>query len=192
MTIATVEPEKIIAGDTLQFTKAISDYEPADGWALSYALVKDAVQITFTSSDNGDGSHLVTVAAATTAAYTAGVYKWQSYVTKTTERFAIDSGTMEVTADYATETGGLDARAHCKKMLDALEAMLEGKATRDQQSYSISFGDGGASRSISRLSFGEIMEARKFYKNEYQRLLRQEKLAAGLDSGRTIHVRMGV
>jgi len=69
---------------------------------------------------------------------------------------------------------------------------IEGKASKDQQSYSISFGDSGASRSISRLSFGELIEARKFYKNEYQRLKRQERIANGLDSGRTIHIRMGV
>jgi|DEB0MinimDraft_12_1074336.scaffolds.fasta_scaffold45881_2 hypothetical protein len=190
-TVASKEPEKLVAGDTLKFTKSVSDYAPEDSWVLSYALVSSTNQYNFSASDNGDGTHLVNVAAATTVAWVVGTYKWQAYVTKASERYSVGAGTLEVVSDFSGETS-FDARAHCKKVLDAIELTIEGKASKDQQSYSISFGDSGASRSISRLSFGELIEARKFYKNEYQRLKRQERIANGLDSGRTIHIRMGV
>jgi hypothetical protein len=181
-----------VAGDTLKFTKSLGDYLPSVGWVLTYSLVKDGDQEAITATDNGDETHLVNVAATVTAAYSAGIYRWQSYVTKAAERYSIASGTIEAVADFAAATSGLDARAHCKRTLDALEATIEGKASKDQAGYSISFGEGGASRSISRLSFGELIEARKFYKNEYQRLIRQQRVSQGLDSGRTIHIRMGV
>lgn len=190
--VETTEPKKLTAGDTLTFTKSISDYAPADGWTLSYALVADGELISFSGSDNGDGTHLISVAASTTASWVAATYKWQSYVTKASERFNVGSGTITIEPNYAAQGSGLDARSHVKKVLDALEATIEGKATTDQLSYSISFGDSGASRSVSKMSFGELIEARRHYKNEYQRLVRQERLARGLDSGRTIHIRMGV
>lgn len=183
---------KITAGDTLTFTKSVSGYAPEDGWTLSYALVSPSLRITFNATDNGDSTHLVTVAAATTATWAAGSYKWQSYVTKAAERFSVESGTFQILTNFATASSGSDARSHVRKVLDALDATIEGKATKDQISYSISFGDSGASRSISRMSFSELIEARKYYKSEYQRLLRQERLARGLDSGKTIHIRMSV
>ena len=191
VTIPSIEPSKITAGDTLKFTKNLPDYLPADSWVLSYALVKDGLTISIAASDNSDGTHLVNVSAATTAAYKAGTYKWQSYVTKTTDRYSIGSGTIEVVDDFAA-SNGLDARAHCKIVLDALEATIQNKATKDQSGYSISFGEGGASRSISRLSFGELLDARKLYRSEYRRLKQQERISQGLDSGREIHIRMGV
>jgi len=189
--VATREPEKLVAGDTLKFTKTVSSYSVDDGWALSYSLVSADNDYQFTATDNGDGQFLVTVAATVTTNYVAGSYKWQSYVTKAAERYSAASGTIEIVANFAEATAQ-DARAHCKKVIDAIEATIEGKASKDQQSYSISFGDSGAGRSISRFSFGELIEARKYYKNEYQRLKRQENISNGLGSGRTIHIRMGV
>ena len=189
-TIPSIEPEFITAGDTLKFTKSLPDYV-APTWVLTYALVKDAVQIAITASDNGDDDHLVNVAPATTAAWTTGVYSWNAYVTNT-DRYLIGSGFMEVKPDFAALTSGYDARKHCKIVLDALEATIEGKATKDQLSYSISFGDGGASRSISRMGFAELIEARLHYRGEYKRLERQARVDAGLDSRRTIHARIPV
>ena len=187
--IATREPEKIIAGDTLEWTKDLPDYLPAT-WTLTYSLVKDGTRIGIVASDNGDGTHLVDEAKATTAAYAVGVYKWHATVDNGTDRHLVESGTVEVVTDFVAATSGFDGRAHCKIVLDAIEATIEGKATKDQSSYSIQTGDG--SRSITRLTFGELIEARRFYKAEYQRLLRQERLAAGLPSGKTIHIRMPV
>ena len=122
--LPTVEPATHVAGDTLKFTKLFSDYAPADGWTLSYTLVQSAVRIQFSGSDNGDGSHLINVAAATTALWTAGNYDWQSYVTKSTERYSVGRGRIEILANFATQSTGLDARTTWRRTVEQLEAGL--------------------------------------------------------------------
>ena len=65
------EPEKLTSGVTWKWKKTISDY-PASEWTLTYYLRKDGATATsFSAAADGD-SYLVTVAAATTAAYAAG------------------------------------------------------------------------------------------------------------------------
>jgi hypothetical protein len=80
------EPEKLTAGVTWKWKKTISDY-PASEWALTYYLRKSGVTATsFSAAADGD-SYLVTVAAATTAAYASGVYDFIGWVIKGTEKF---------------------------------------------------------------------------------------------------------
>jgi hypothetical protein len=126
------EPQVIVSGSTVSWTKDLSDYRPDDGWTLTYALTISGAKIAITASDNGDGRHAVTVAASVTALWGAGRYSWQSYVTKDTERYSIGSGLVEIKPNLAAQTGGYDARTHARKMLDAIEAALEGRASADQ------------------------------------------------------------
>lgn len=182
------EPAKHVAGDTLKFTRYLADYLPADSWVLSYALVKDGEQIEFSATDNGDGSHLVNVAAATTAAWSTGEYRWQAVVTKSAERYTVGTGRIEIVADYAAAAAGLDDRAHVKKVLDAIQATIEGKATVDQSNYSISVG--GSSRSLSRLAWADLIEAEKYYRRRYAELVNDERRAAGKSTRRLIKTRI--
>ena len=67
------EPEKVTAGVTWKWKKTFSDY-PASEWTLTYYLRKNGATATsFNATADGD-THLVTVAAATTAAYASGIY----------------------------------------------------------------------------------------------------------------------
>ena len=61
----------------------LADY-PASKWTLTYYLRKDGAAATsFSATADGD-THLVTIAAATTAGYAAGVYDFISiYPTST-------------------------------------------------------------------------------------------------------------
>lgn len=165
-TVPSIEPARLVAGVTWQWT-VDSGCDPAS-WTLSYALVRDGEQITFTASDNGDGLHLVSVAAGTTASYGAGRYSWQSFITDGATRHQLARGELEVVTDYVTTSGGFDARSHVKTVLDALEATLAGKATNDQ--LSVSIGD----TSLSRMSPAEILE----WRAAYQAFYRQEQDAA--------------
>jgi hypothetical protein len=63
------EPEKLTSGVTWKWKKIVSDY-PASEWTLTYYLRKDGATTTsFNATADGD-THLVTVAASSTA----GVY----------------------------------------------------------------------------------------------------------------------
>ena len=180
--VPTVEPTVITAGDTLTFTKSLPDYLPADSWALTYSLVMGGNLISITSSDNGDGTHLVLVTAANTAPYKPGQYQWQSYVTKTTQRFQVGFGNIEIKPDFAAQAAGLDARSFAESELERVEGEIRKLRAHD----SLSIRD----RTKSDRAFADLLEARDYWKREVARVRREEKLAAGLASGRMILTRM--
>ena len=182
VTIPTNEPSTIIAGDTWQWSRRdLSDY-PASSWTLEYYLLKADKQIKITATADGDYFKIV-IAASTTAAYPAGVYRWNAYVSKDTERYKVDEGTIEIKPNYAAQTTGYDTRTHIKKVLDAIEAVIEGRATQDHLSYSI------AGRSIAKISPEELIRWWSFYKQQYQKELDAEKIASNLGTGRKILTR---
>lgn len=189
-TIPTTEPTRIVAGDTVQWTKSLPDYLPTDGWTLTYAFTLSGDQHTETAADNGDGTHLVTLSGTDTTALTAGIYSWQAYVTSGTERHTVGQGRMEVLPNLAASgysTTGYDNRSHVKKVLDAIEAVIEGRASSDQISMSVSSGQ--VSRSLSRMSFAELIEVRNTYRFLYAREIRRERIERGLPAGRKTQAR---
>jgi len=160
-TVLSAEPETITAGDSVSWTKTFSDY-PASSWTLTYALVMTGTLIEVTASASDD-DYLVELAAATTADYSPGVYKYQAYVTGgTSERYTVGTGSIEVLPDFASQATGYDDRSFAKTCLDNIEAILEGKATADNYNYSI------AGRSLSKYSWDELLSARSYFKNEYR------------------------
>lgn len=181
--IPTKEPLRFIAGDTVKWTKSVPDYLPADGWVLTYALLKDGLKKTITATDNGDGTHAAVIALADSANYTAGIYYWQAYVTYSGERFKVDEGRVEVKPNFATKANGYDARSHVIKTLEALEATIEGKATKDQLSYSIN------GRSIQRLAPEDLIKWMNHYKRLYQQELNKEAAANGELPNNKVQVR---
>ena len=180
--IPTTEPDEIVAGDTLKWKRSVADYPADDGWTLKYSFrSKDAVFEITSTADGAD--HSISVAAATTAGYTPGEYYWTAYATKGTERYRIAYGRCRVVADLAAEGYGYDPRSHVKRVLDAIEAVIEGRASKDQMSYSI------AGRTLSRTPIADLLKLRSFYKTEYEREVRAERIRQGLSGGGRILTR---
>jgi VCBS repeat-containing protein len=152
----TTEPTVHTAGDTLRFTRALPDYLPADGWTLTYALVNAGTQITLTGSDNGDGTHLVEEVAADTAAWSAGHYRWQAFVSKGTDRFTVGRGMLEVRANFATADTGLDARGTWQTILDNLEAAYAQMSAGEIKTASVTV---GGNRVVQYRSLADLVAA---------------------------------
>lgn len=172
-TIPTAEPQEIIAGDTLQWTRSLTDYPPADSWVLSYALVNERTRIDLTASDNGDGTHLVSVAASVTADYLPGSYQWQAFATKAAERFTVGHGALRVVANYAAGES-VDTRTHARRMLDALEVRLQMRAPDDILSYS------EEATTVTRMAPEQALEQYKFWR----RRVREEDAIAAVRAGK--------
>jgi len=179
--IPSTEPSEIVAGDTLKFKKSLSDY-PATIWTLTYYLLKSGTQITFSGTADGT-DHLINIANTVTALYTAGIYKWEAYISKTGERYKIAEGTITIKTNLAAQTAGYDARSHVKKVLDSIEAAVEGRATRTDLAYTIN------GRSISHMAPAELIKWHSHYKILYQQELNAEKIKQGLATGRKILTR---
>ena len=118
---------------------------------------------------------------AQTAALTPGRCSWQSFVTNLAgERYTISTGTLTVRANLPAQFTGFDGRSHAQKVLDAIEATMEGRATKAQESIQIN------NRQIQYLKPEELIKWRSFYKAEVAREKTAEKVAQGEDPGNRI------
>lgn len=171
----------ITAGDTLDFTTSVPEYPASEGWTLKYRLAPRAAgtAIDITATADGD-DYDVQVVAATTIGWATGWYTWTAYVEKAAERYTVDRGQLEIRAASTTLAAGSDNRTHARKVLDAIESVLEGRATVDQQEYAI------AGRSLKRMAIDELMRFRRIYQSE----VKAEELAAGIGTARTLQVRL--
>lgn len=183
--IPTDMPAVFTAGDTLTFTRDLADYRPADGWTLTYTLVKTGSQIQFSGSDNGDGTHLISVAATTTADWSAGDYRWQATVAYFSERRTVGRGTITVRANFSAETAGYDGRSTWQAILDDLEAAYAALASGSVASATVAFGD----KQVTYRSLGELTKAISMARQEAARESQEERLAQGLPTGNRLQIR---
>jgi len=178
-TVPTTEPDEIVAGETLVWTRNLSEYPPAT-WTLSYEF-RGAGSFTITATASA-GLHSVSVPFATTDAYPVGDYWWSSYVTDGTSRYRVDTGQAKVVKDFSDATAGFDGRSHAQRTLDAIEAMIEGRATKADTSITI--GD----RSIKRLSPAELVQWRSVYRAEVKAEKKALRRKRGLDTQNSVWV----
>lgn len=197
--MAYPEPNEIIIGDTITWKRrsvqAVSendngiiettDIKASDGWALKFVAVgkNGAITINAAADDENADDFKFTATAAQTGAYVAGDYQWQIVATKTTTRYTIATGICTVTDNIAGRSAAYDNRSHAKKVLDAIEAVIEGRATADQQSYTI------AGRSLTRTPLQDLMRLRAMYKAEYDAEVATANIAAGLSGKNKIFTR---
>jgi len=182
----TTEPTVIVGGDRLAWkrTTLSSDYPAAD-YELQYSARLEnsgSTQIAITATSSGN-DYIVEVGRSVTGLYAVGVYHWQAYIVRNSdsERITIDKGSWKVEPNRVTTN--TDPRGHVKKVLDAIEATIEGRASKDQESYSIQ------GRSLGRTPIADLILLRDRYKAEYVRETRNERIANGLGHGGIIKTR---
>ena len=183
---------EIIAGDTLEFDTTIADYPATDGWTLKFRLVPRTagsgavVDITATTATNGT-DYTVEVAPAVTATYTAAEYTWFSWVEKSGARQQVEDGLVTIKPDPSTATAN-DGRSHARIALDNIEAVLQGRATKDQEEYTISTGSG--QRSLKRTPLDELKAFRTYYRAEVRAEEDAERVANGLPARNKLQARL--
>lgn len=180
--------QAIIAGDTLQFATTIADYPASDGWTLKFRLIPrtggDAIVITAATDDEDADAYEVSVSAATTAGWSAGEYSWAAWVEKDVEKFTVDGwvshdqryrggDSIAIKPDPRT-IAAFDNRSHVRKVLDAIEAVIENRATLDQEEYTIN------GRSLKRTPLDDLVGLRRRYQNELATEDASERVAQGL------------
>ncbi len=180
--IPTVEPALLIAGDTWQWRREdlADDYPANDGWSLSYQLINASQRYQFSATADG-AFFAVSVAASTTAGYAAGLYALAGRVTKGAEKHTVFTGSIRVKPDLAGASAAVDTRSHARKVLESIEALIEGR--RDVQDYTI--GD----RSLKKMPIADLLKWRAFYRGEVAREIAANQIAKGQGDGRLILTR---
>ena len=144
-------PQTLTAGDSWSWVDSLPDYSSAT-YTLTYYLRGPTGLARLSIAAVGSGTNYTTSAsAATTSALPTGNYEWYARIAGGSVSTTLGSGLVQVLGNPARF--GDDIRTHNRKVFDALEAVIENRATTDQLSLSI------AGRSISRMSWDEILKA---------------------------------
>lgn len=180
------EPASLVVGDFAQWKRSdlVDDY-PVSEYSAEYVARIDAggaseFKIAATEAST---YYLFTVTSTESASFNAGMYNWQLEITQTStgNRIVVDRGHFNILVDL--DANSADPRIHAEIMITKIESLLEGKADSDVSNYSI------GNRSLTKLSFEELMNAREYYQREVVRHLNDEKVRRGRTGSSTIKVR---
>jgi len=182
------EPTEIVVGDFLQWKRSdfSADYPTSSGYTAQYVarIQGDVAEIKIAQSDQStDEFYLFSISSSDSASFLAGAYRWQLEVTETSSgnRIVLESGDFIVNADM--DISESDGRSHAQVMVEKIESLLAGRADSDVSSYAI------AGRSLTKLSFTELLEARNYYLSEVAKEKAKDRAKRGLSNGSTIKVR---
>lgn len=184
--IPTSEPAELRAGDTWKWNKSLAAYPASAPWTLKYRFKHPtAAGFEVVASASGD-NYAITVAATTTAALIAGTFTWIAWVEGgASEKYTVDEGTLVVLPDYRNGTAAavLDDRSHSRIVLDAIEAVIEKRATQDQERYMI------AGRELWRTPIPTLLKLRQTYRAEVRAQDLAERIKDGTGVGGRIQFR---
>lgn len=180
------QPESFVSGDYVSWKRSdiVSDY-PTSLYTAQYVArgINDNVN-EFTVSSTKQDTHFLFAANNTiTGSILPAEYAWQLEIIRDSDsaRVVVDRGVFKVEADL--DTSGIDSRSHSEIMLAKIESLLSGKADSDVAEYEI----GG--RSLKKLQFGELVDARNFYRAEVLREKQLKEAKNGRKGPSTIQVR---
>ncbi|MBY6056770.1 hypothetical protein [Leisingera daeponensis] len=171
-------PAEIGAGVTFRQTVCLPVH-PAPDWSVTL-IMRGASQIDLAGNGQAENHELHALASATKD-WLPGHYRYELRASSGGDVVAVETGEVRIAPDLSAQAAGYDGRDHVRKVLDAIEAVIENRATIDQQSYQIN------NRSLQRTPLGELMKLRDRYRAE---LAAKKAARNGRRFGRTIKVRM--
>ena len=199
--MSIIEPTTLVSGNFINWVRPYDSvfYVDKDGETqylsstdstLTYILRNKDNRIEVTASST-DKDFEVLVNSTASEKWQPGLYYWAAVVTHTTlavqRQWEIDRGSLVIKENFANAgVVEYDGRSHAKKVLDALEAAIEGRAdkqTLDWISYSIA----GRSRSIDSR---ELRVWYAQYKAMYQKEVDEERIAQGLPTTNRILIQL--
>lgn len=181
-------PSIITAGTTLKFSGSLPCHPASEGWEATLHM-RGAGNIDITATNDGD-LYRFEVEAGTleppsgTSPWVAGGYIYSLRVRKDGEVNEICTGNITVKPNLLAPDA--DPRSEVKKTLDAINAVIAKRATKDQERYVIEVN--GSRRELWRTPIGDLLKLRDRYQMEYNMELRAKK---GKNLfGPTVRVRM--
>ena len=172
-------PAKLTAGTTLDLRVELSAY-PAPTWTATLYLRGIGGAFDIVGAADGS-SHRLQATAVDTAAWAAGEYTYLLRVTDGANVHNVESGRLELLPDLAQAEAGFDGRSHNRRVLDAVEAVLEKRASQDQERYRIN------NRELYRTPMAELIRLRTYYRNL---VADEERRARGRGRFRQVKVAM--
>lgn len=181
MNIAPITRKDTVTFQVNSFTDPNGrEISSAGAWVLTASFRGNGVALDVTA----DADWLVTLTSANTEALIAGWCSYQLYATKAGERYTIDSGRVQVLADFKSATSGFEDRSQSKQDLEAVQAairaLISGGAVKE---YSI------AGRSLKKFEMADLvaLESRLILRVKQENAA--QNLKDGKPNGRVSYVR---
>lgn len=127
-------PDRFNAGETILYRRSYADFPIADGWAATLYL-SGAANHTEPAATVGTQFEFE-LTAAQTGGFPAGVYQWQERVSKGSETYTVDEGTVTIDPNIATAPAG-SLIPFAEKLLPQVEAAIEALVTGKVQEYQV-------------------------------------------------------
>ena len=178
--------QKLYAGINWKWTESFNDY-PASQYDSDLIIKKGTDDAkTFKTEKDGD-SFIRSLSKGTTTNLPSGRYQFQ-YVFTYISDGSTDvpkgfEGSIEINAILSSAT--YDTRTHNLKMLEALQATLEGRASMEFLNLSYK------GRSLQLLTMQELRDAINYYQDEIEKDNRQEQMDAGEITGGKLLIGFG-
>ena len=184
--IPWIEPDEVSVGDRLQWKRSLPDFPATEGWTLTYYLRANIAggQVDIVAATS-TADYEVDVSPTVSAAYTAGAYYWAAFVSKSGDRQLVGRGRIVLKPNYAAIDLPFDDRSHARRALESIEAVLEGRATRDDLKYAMQ----AVGRSVEKMPTADLITLRNYYLAEVSVEDRKAAAAAGKSSNRKVLIR---
>lgn len=174
-----IVPKTIAAG--VSFRACTTQPAFGDGWALFLYLRGPAsIDVEATRSAS---TYTFAADPATTAAWAPGAYAYTIRATDGVDVVEVEAGRVTIAPDIAAAGAGFDNRSHARKVLEAIEAVIEKRATLDQERYRIN------NRELYRTPVAELLKLRAYYAGLVQK---EDAKASGRRGWRQVKVVMGL
>lgn len=156
-------PAQMIAGDSLRLAIPVGNYPASAGFAVSLVLqaLAGGDPVTVNASD-GAAEWDIAIASSVSATLAPGSYRYLIAATKAGDRSTIDTGDVEVLPDPAESAQ--DQRSHARRSLDAIDAMLEGRASSEDMKFT--FADG---RALEKIPHADLLALRQHFARKVAR-----------------------
>jgi hypothetical protein len=179
MPVFATIPSQIVAGTSVRVLRRFEGYSPLDSWTYQLIIAgggKKPLAIDGVANGDSFGAEITPEQSAT---FSPGAYAFSERVLDSAAGELVEVGSGSITVLGNLADAKIDPRSHPRRVLDAIEAVIERRATVDQESYQI----GG--RALSRTPISELLVLRDRYKEE----VRQEDAAKAGRDPRNVGVR---
>lgn len=180
MVTPTQVPDDLVAGDTWEWVRELTEY-PAPTWDAAWYFENADSSFDVSAVDSG-AQHSATVPSATSATLKPGRYRWRLLVTSGSTRKSVEQGWVEVLRNPAA-AGNFDHRTVARRTLEVIEAYLVDPTNLAAANVTL----GG--RSLSRWNRADLLVERDKWKAEARAEEAAEMVGAGLGNPRRLYAR---
>src|ERR1017187_4419764 len=183
--IPTCEPTQFAAGDSLSWTKNLSDQQSKDGWTTLYCFRGYGLSFLDVPSDETANNHLTTITPEMSTGLLPGTYKVAGYALNVGQRIQFYSCEIVVTENFQTADQSFDDRTQNRRTLDNINAVIEGRANSTMLNSEVE------GTRLGRIPHKDLLDLQALYqvkvRNEEIGLLQKQ----GKPGGRSIYRSFG-